>query len=260
MSHKRRQCLDFIKSYRELGWNIYFLDETWCGANHTLSTGWVEHISGEDAENYDIYRSGVQTIGNCRGGFVTPCGAGKRVIILHIGNENGFVDTWMKCFIGKKGSADYHEMNAKHFEEWFRHVLTVLPDNSIVVLDQAPYHTMLDPQYRNPTTASRKGDIIEWLLQRRVPELTDGTSFKKKKKIELLDLLKQYHYPKTYLLDTIAQEMKSDKVKLLWLPVAHCELNPIELIWAYVKRRVARENKTFIVSENNGRLAINFMA
>ena len=104
-------------------------------------------------------------------------------------------------------------------------------------------------KYRNPTTASRKGDIIEWLLQREVPELTDGTSFEKKKKTELLDLSKQYHYPKTYLLDTIAQEMRSDNVKLLWLPVAHCELNPIELIWAYVKRRVARENKTFKIGD-----------
>ena len=123
VSHKRRQFLDSIKSYRELGWNIYFLDETWCGANHTLSTGWDEHISGEVAENYDIYRSGVQTIGNCRGGFVILCGAGKRVIILHIGNENGFVDTCMKFFIGKKGSADYHdEMNA------FRGMVSACPD------------------------------------------------------------------------------------------------------------------------------------
>ena len=120
----------------------------------------------------------------------------------------------------------------------------------MVVLDQAPYHTMLDPQYRNPTTASRKGaDIIEWLFQRGVPELTDGTSFEKKKKNELLDLSKQYHYPKTYLLDRIAKEMRSDKVKLLWLPVAHFELNPIELIWAYVKRRVPRENKILKIGD-----------
>ena len=34
----------------------------------------------------------------------------------------------------------------------------------------------------------------------------------------------------------ILKEIRGDVVKLLWLPVAHCELNAIELIWAYVKK------------------------
>ena len=34
-------------------------------------------------------------------------------------------------------------------------------------------------------------------------------------------------------------------LKCYALPSPHCELNPIELIWAQVKGRVARRNKTF---------------
>ena len=43
--------------------------------------------------------------------------------------------------------------------------------------------------------------------------------------------------------------MRKGEVKLLWLPVAHCELNTIELIWAYVKKHVTRNNKTFKIND-----------
>ena len=35
----------------------------------------------------------------------------------------------------------------------------------------------------------------------------------------------------------------------MWLPVAHCEFNAIELIWANVKNKVADKNKTFKVAD-----------
>lgn len=41
----------------------------------------------------------------------------------------------------------------------------------------------------------------------------------------------------------IAEEMRKGEIHLLWLPVAHCEQNPIELIWAYVKKDVAKKAK-----------------
>ena len=36
---------------------------------------------------------------------------------------------------------------------------------------------------------------------------------------------------------------------MLHLPVAHCELNPIELAWAWVKGDVAKHNKNFTLKE-----------
>ncbi|XP_043471440.1 uncharacterized protein LOC122504405 [Leptopilina heterotoma] len=243
VAEKRKFYLESIQNFRSQGYNIYYLDETWCGANHTLSKGWVEYSTEKNVDNFDAYRD-VQKIGNYRGGFVTPSGAGKRLIILHVGNENGFVESCMTCFIGNKGSADYHqEMNAQHFEEWFRHLLRILPRNSVVVLDQAPYHTMLDPQFRNPTTKWKKAEIIEWLIRREVEIPSDVFDFNQKNKPDLLLLARHYHYPKVYLLDKIAEEMRNGEIHLLWLPVAHCELNPIELIWAYVKKDVAKKTK-----------------
>ncbi|PSN34388.1 hypothetical protein C0J52_22266 [Blattella germanica] len=44
--------------------------------------------------------------------------------------------------------------------------------------------------------------------------------------------------------------MAKEQGKLvLRLPTYHCELNPIELIWAQVKGYVARNNKTFNIKD-----------
>lgn len=66
---------------------------------------------------------------------------------------------------------------------------------------------------------------------------------------ELYNLSRQYIHPKVYLLDTIAQEMRNSEVKLMWLPVAHCESNPLELVWAYVRKRVATVNKSLKIHD-----------
>ena len=36
VSESRREFLRLIQFYRDLNWSIYFTDETWCCANHTL--------------------------------------------------------------------------------------------------------------------------------------------------------------------------------------------------------------------------------
>lgn len=137
---KRSEFLRLIEHFRSRDWKIFYTDETWCGANHSRQHGWVERVLPNQRDNYDQYRGSVQETGGFRGGFVTFSGAGKRVIILHIGSKDGFLEGCMKCFIGKKGSTDYHdEMNAAHYEEWFRQVLVVIPDHSVIIIDQAPY-------------------------------------------------------------------------------------------------------------------------
>ena len=230
-------------SYRSKKFPIFYLDETWRGSNHARNFGWVEKVDKHSCfDSYNDYRSSVQQVFGERGGFARPTGPGKRIIILHIGNKDGFLEGAMDCFVGKTGCNDYHkEMNAAHFNEWFTNMLPLLPPNSVVVLDQAPYHTMLDPEFRNPTTKWRVAEIIQWLRRRPVPLPDNEDSFEAMSKAELLNLSRKNKYEKKYLLDKTCKNLRDD-VKLLWLPVAHCEVNPIELIWAYVKNKVAKEN------------------
>ncbi|XP_033228901.1 uncharacterized protein LOC117180511 [Belonocnema kinseyi] len=140
-------------------------------------------------------------------------------------------------------------MNKQHFEEWFRKILQKIPTMSVIVIDQAPYHTMLDPELRNPTLAWKEASIIKWVQKRKIP-LSVGVEAHEMLTIrDLLNMSKPYWYPKCYLLEKITRKMRGDDVKLLWIPVAHCELNAIELIWAHVKRTVFAENSTFKIKD-----------
>jgi len=64
-----------------------------------------------------------------------------RIIVNHLGSEDGFLLGGDDIFISKKDTKDYHgNMNHERYHEWFKKILTLLPDKSVVVVDQAPYH------------------------------------------------------------------------------------------------------------------------
>ena len=44
-------------------------------------------------------------------------------------------------------------------------------------------------------------------------------------------------------------ETSTFKLKVLFLPVAHPELNPIEMVWGVIKRKVAERNVNFNLTE-----------
>ena len=66
----RVEYLRKIKSYRLKNYKIFYLDETWCGANHTRKYGWVEQIKSSNFDSYDHFRSSVQQVFGERGGFI----------------------------------------------------------------------------------------------------------------------------------------------------------------------------------------------
>lgn len=158
-------------------------------------------------------------------GLKNPSGKGKRLIITHIGSETGFVEGGLWVFESKKGG-DYHEeMNSDSFEKWFANILPLLEDNCVIVLDNAPYH-------------SRKSEKVkDWLGSKNI-HFDDEML-----KVKLLQLVAPHktEYDK-YVVDQLA---KVHNKTVLRLPPYHCELNPIELIWADAKNFVAANNKTF---------------
>lgn len=130
-------------------------------------------------------------------------------------------------------------MDGKSFEDWFAKVLPQLEDNCVIVLDNAPYHTRRVEKI--PTTASAKSEIKEWLQSKNIN--FDENLLK----VELLAIVKQNKEKYTrYIIDEMA---KSQNKTVLRLPPYHCELNPIELIWADIKNFVAKHNTTFKFSD-----------
>ncbi|KAL4126724.1 hypothetical protein QTP88_010933 [Uroleucon formosanum] len=101
----RRRYLETIKHYRQLGSQIYYLDETWVNAGETTSKSWVDTTI---KSTRDAFLRGLIT------GQKGPSGKGKRLIVVHIGSSDGFVPGGLFCFESKKNTQDYHdEMNMK---------------------------------------------------------------------------------------------------------------------------------------------------
>ncbi len=129
--------------------------------------------------------------------------------------------------------------SSNHIDIWLRGVGHRFED--VVVLDQAKYHRRVTDDTRNPTTAWRKRQIIDWLKKQNVPVPDDAyiDEFTDMTVAELRNLAKKYPIKKKFVVERIVEESGKD-VKILWLPVAHCELNPIELVWSNVKSKTTK--------------------
>lgn len=223
----RRMYLDSIRKYREEGRHIYFLDETWVNAGDCTSKTWVDTTV---RSHRDAFLKGLST------GAVNPSGKGKRLIVLHIGSEDGFVPGGLLCFESKKNTSDYHdEMNGDTFREWMENTLPCLKPNSVIVMDNASYHSVkID---KAPTSNTRKADIIKWLEDKG--EVVDRTMVIPQL-LHIVKRLKPLHTK--YVIDEL---VKANNHTVLRLPPYHCELNPIELAWSSVKNHVRMNNTTY---------------
>ncbi|XP_031342522.1 uncharacterized protein LOC116170342 isoform X1 [Photinus pyralis] len=128
----RRRFLREIRKYREEGRKLYFLDETWVNAGHTVSKVWKDTTILTPRQ---AFINGLST------GLKDPSGKGNRLIVLHIGSEDGFVEEGLLCFESKK-TGDYHEeMTSEVFEKWFMEIVTHLDEQSVIIMDNASYHS-----------------------------------------------------------------------------------------------------------------------
>ena len=193
---------------------IVYLDETWFNQYDIEQQAWLDarEVSGKK----------------------NVIGKGKRLIIVHAGCQAGFFEGALLTTWTDGKSTDYHDsMNSRHFEEWFTQLLGNIPDNSVIVMDNASYHSR--QKNKAPTTSSKKGEIQAWLEDNSISYREDML------KVELLELVRNHAPQKSYYIDELAKERGHEVLRLA--PYS-CDLNPIEMIWAQVKTYVRRRNKT----------------
>lgn len=166
-------------------------------------------------------------------------------------------------FEGNKQNGDYHKnFNGLNFTDWFKDKfiphLNSFNQNFLIILDNAKYHQIYDPSSNIPKFSQSKNDIQEFLKK-------VGIAYHKKdKKLELYAKLKEWKDKKLRYIEEIA--MKSGH-EVLFTPPYYSILQPIELLWVHVKRKVANdyvigttledvkerlENAFDIVKQNNG--------
>lgn len=211
----RARYLRFIMENDSLGVNkrpVIYLDESYVHKNYTVSKCW----QSDEVK-----------------GVLKKDGTGQRWIMAHAGGSMGFIEGCLLLFKSKTKSGDYHdEMNSENFEKWFTTVLIPkLPNNSIIIMDNAPYHSV--QLNKTPIASSKKIEIMSWLHSKSLPYHPSML------KCELLEIVKRNKPLPEYKIDNYAA---AHGHTVLRLSPYHCDLNPIELIWSMVKRKVAAHN------------------
>jgi transposase len=121
------------------------------------------------------------------------------------------------------------------FMEWFRtKLLPNSPENSVIIIDNASYHSV--QKFKIPNTGSREIEIMEFWEK----------NYENYTKKGLLEVLKTKTFAKQYEAD---KEAPNWGHVVLRLPPYHCIFNPIEMIWAQLKGNLRRNNRNHKFSE-----------
>lgn len=176
---------------------------------------------------------------------------GKRILVLHAGNEDGYLDGCLLLSAKNiaDANADFHkDMNAERFEKWVREQL--LPSlarrhpgrGCAIVMDNAPYHSRRDARLKHPIKKSNRAELFGVLFNHDIPVPPSNRPSVPTNK-ELLDAAKaaivQRHIPQAYV---VVDNYVAQKGHLVRLPPYFCEFNPIELSWSLLKRLVLKHN------------------
>lgn len=213
---KRVEYLKKLKAYRDENRPVIYMDETYVHTTHTRPNSWSD---GTNA------------------GLKVPVSKGNRLIIVHAGNENGFVKDALLTFESGKKTGDYHnDMNFDNYEKWITNKLIPnIPPSSVIVIDNAPYHNV--ELNKAPNSNSRKNEMLEWLAEKGIAFLPTML------KPELYSLVLQHKSKyKMFKIDALLAEHGHS---VLRLPPYHPDLNPIEMIWCCLKQKVGKRNVSF---------------
>ena len=132
-------------------------------------------------------------------------------------------------------------MNATNFEKYFASLCEKLPKNSVIVIDNASYHSRNSDSY--PKSNWRKQQLIDWLKEKNV------TIPDKALRAELWTMAKvEREKYSSKVVDEIAMRAGHTVIRL---PPYHCELSPIELAWAAEKNFVAKENSSGMLRQGS---------
>lgn len=191
-----------------------YLDESYVNRNHSRDDTWYY---GED-----------------NGLISKPTGKGERFVIINAVHKDGWIPNAKLVFKANKKASDYHRnMNWKEFSEWFKkQLLPNIPKNSLIILDNAPYHNVL-AENAFPKKGHSVQKFKQWLTHNEIPWQEDML------KAELYELCCRFAPMPEFSLDQIAFEKGH---KILRTPPYHPELQPIEVCWGVVKNHVAAHN------------------
>jgi transposase len=189
-----------------------YLDESYVNKNHSNDFIWYSDEDGPWVQK--------------------PTGKGERLIIINAITKFGWVSGSKLVFKSTRKTGDYHgQMNWDLFEKWFTEMLLPnIPENSLIIMDNASYHNILS-EHSPPTPQCSKKKIMQWLEHNKIHCRNDCL------KPELVEILGKLAPEPLYAIDEIARSHGHEVIRT---PPYHPELQPIETCWGVVKNHVAR--------------------
>ena len=231
---RRIAYLERRRAWLAEGRQMVYMDESWINQNCSTRKSWSDGTPET-----------VDTI---------PPGKGPRWIMIGAGTKDGWIEGSFKMWKGNVQSEDYHtEMNGDVFKDWMHeHLLPNVQPNAVIVIDRASYHLQLRESSKAAPVSQRKVILVEWLLQHG-SKSPDGVVYSAEdlnamSKATLKAMGITMKPKKMYLVfDWVADwnASKGTDIKINVLPAAHPTLNPIELVWCWLKGYVARNNHAY---------------
>jgi len=236
---QREDFIDTQRQYRASGKVIYYTDETCANKNMSVYRSWND--------------------GNLRSRLDQPSGKGGRIIIAHVcSRETGLLQGAGLSFLGKKSTSDYHkEMNGPFRLKWLEDDVFPKISDGVLVIDWAPYHVTLTDDARLASTKMKKAKFAEWLVRHdAVPHSCLSQDCRQlKTKADMKAEADKHRPAPRYQVQDLARRFN---VKILISPVAHPELNPIEIVWGTVKMALKRANVDFTMAALKASVDIEF--
>jgi len=225
----RRAYLIQKKILNESERTLVYLDETFINKNH----------SGTDTAWYCSDWKNNPRLDRSFGPYINkPAGKGERFIILNAVTKDGWVNNAQLVFQAQRRTGDYHgSMDEDNFSKWFiTQLLPNIPDNAVIIMDNAPYHNML-LEDGVPPLSSKKCVLQQWLHENNI--LFNEHFIR----AQLIDLINQHRPVKICKLDHMLQTnplYKDRNIAILRTPQYHPELQPIEKCWGVMKQYMAQ--------------------
>lgn len=230
----REQYITSYRDYRAEGRQFVFMDESWINKNTVPSRSWTD--GSPDVSDK------------------VPPGKGPRWILIGAGGEQGWVPESFRMWKGNVKKEDYHsEMNVSVFKHWLNnYLLPNVTDTCVLVMDRASYHCSLTEESKQLSCTLKKDELIEWIIERQIKDHNG--------QLYTLLCLQQLCKPQLWAICELNRPKKrfaifdwlgawnmehGTDIRVLFLPVGHPQLNPIELIWSNIKQFVASNNHDF---------------
>jgi transposase len=244
---------DYIQDNRQ----IVYMDESWLNKNIQPNLIWHDNT--------------LSTINN------VTSGKGQRYIMIGAGTKDGWLPNSFRMWKGNNKNEDYHsEMNSDVMNDWLvKYCLPNMDPRGVLVLDRAPYHVAISEATKPPQSSWKREELARYILAHDTNnqytenillhaennvihndgEGDEGGGVRRRRrgflKPILLHIAREMAPDKVMRITETVNEwnaMHNSDIRTLLLPVAHPQLNPIELVWSWVKVEVAKRNTAHTMS------------